>query len=152
MPECETRYFGPVFFDEPAVIVFPAGLPGFAHCRRFLPLEEPARKPLIFLQSLEDPQLCFLTLPIAVVDPGYQLKMSFEDLALIGLAQLPASEDLAQCLVIVAVSDHRFPTANLLAPIVLNRVTGQAVQAVRDDSVYSCRHPLVPLGEVSACS
>ncbi len=149
MPECETRYFGTVSFDPPAAITFPAGLPGFAHRRRFLPLEEVSRRPLIFLQSLEDPQLCFLALPIAAVDPDYRLKMNHDDLALVGLERQPLPEDEACCWVIVAVGEDRIPTANLLAPVVLNRATGLAVQAVRDDSIYSSRHRLV--SEVSTC-
>lgn len=149
MPECETRYFGTVSFDAPAAVTFPAGLPGFAQRRRFLPLEEVSHRPLIFLQSLEDPQLCFLALPITAVDPAYRLKMNSDDLALIGLERRPALEDDACCWVIIAVGEDRIPTANLLAPVVVNRATGLAVQAVRDDSVYSCRHRLVP--EVSTC-
>jgi len=150
MPECETRYFGTISFDEPALIAFPAGLPGFAQCRRFLPLQDASRKPLIFLQSLEQPQLCFLTFPVAVVDPAYRLKMNTDDLALIGLERQPDPGDEADCLVIIAFGEDHLPSANLLAPVVINRATGLAVQAVRDDSVYSCRHPLRTV--VSACS
>ena len=46
----------------------------------------PDREPLIFLQSLEDPDLCFLTLPVLAVDPQYQLTVSKEDRELVGLA------------------------------------------------------------------
>ena len=151
MPECETRYFGPVSFEESDAIAFPSGLPGFAQCRRFLPLEEASRKPLIFLQSLEDPQLCFLALPAASVDPAYQLKVSSEDLALIGLEKHPKPGVDAECWVIVAFGENHRPTVNLLAPLVVNRAAGLAVQAVRDDSAYSCRQPLLP-AEVSICS
>jgi flagellar assembly factor FliW len=151
MQSCETRYFGTISFDEPAVIAFPNGLPGFAQCRRFLPLEDPSRKPLIFLQNLEDPHLCFLTLPIAVVDPAYRLKMNAEDRAVIGLETQPELDGRSECWAIVAVGEDHIPSANLLAPLVINRVNGLAVQAVRDDSIYSCRHPLVPPAEVSAC-
>ncbi len=152
MPECETRYFGRVSFEPPAAVTFPAGLPGFAHCRRFLPLEDPSRRPLIFLQSLESPQLCFLALPVSAVDSGYRLKINAEDLALIGLEKQPDVPGDAECWVIVAFGEGHSPFVNLLAPLVINRATGLAVQAVRDDSVYSCRHPLTPAEEMSACS
>jgi flagellar assembly factor FliW len=152
MPKCETRYFGTIAFDDPAVIAFPAGLPGFAQCRRFLPLEDASRKPLIFLQSLEEPHLCFLALPVAAVEPAYQLKISADDLALIGLDKQPGPDDPAECWAIIAVGEDHLPSANLLAPVVINRATGLAVQAVRSDSIYSCRHPLATVAEVSACS
>lgn len=124
----------------------------FPHCHRFLPLDDPSRRPLIFLQSLDDPQLCFLSLPAATVDPNYRLKMSAEDLALIGLNRLPSIETEAQCLVVVAVAADGLTTVNLLAPVVINRANAQAVQAVRDDAVYSCRHPLARAAEVAPCS
>ena len=151
MPKCETRYFGTIAFDDPAVIAFPAGLPGFAQCRRFLPLEDASRKPLIFLQSLEEPHLCFLALPVAAVEPSYQLKISADDLALIGLEKQPGPDDPAECWAIIAVGEDHLPSVNLLAPVVINRATGLAVQAVRSDSIYSCRHPLATVAEVSAC-
>ena len=150
MPQCETRYFGTVSYDPQSVITFSAGLPAFEHCRCFLPIEDAARQPFIFLQSLEDPHLCFLTLPVAMLDRGYQLKASIDDLATIGLEKpLAAGTDL-QCLAVVSFTPEGAATANLLAPIIVNAGTRQAVQAVRDDSVYSSCHPLAP--EAAPCS
>lgn len=96
MANCETRYFGTIGYDEPSVIVFPAGLPGFPQSHRFLLVEDSAHRPLVFLQSLDDSQLCFLLLPVALVDSAYRLKMSAEDMALIGFDHLPALETEAQ--------------------------------------------------------
>ncbi len=152
MAVCDTRYFGTISYDERSLITFPAALPGFPQARRFLPIDNPARRPIVFLQSLEDPQLCFLSLPVALVDPNYRLKMSAEDLALAGFDHVPALESEAQCLVIVAVAEDGLATVNLLAPVVINRLTAQAVQAVRDDAVYPCRQPLARAREVTPCS
>jgi flagellar assembly factor FliW len=152
MPDRETKYFGTLSYEPPAVIEFPAGLPGFAHCRQFLPIEDAARRPLIFLQSLEDTELCFLTLRVEAVDPGYLLKMSPEDLALAGFDALPALGAEALCLAVITAFAGEMPTVNLLAPIVVNRATRRAVQSVRDDSVYGCRHPLGDAAEWPPCS
>ena len=43
--------------------------------------------PLIYLQSLEDPGLCFITMPILAVDPRYRLRVSGEDLDKLGLTR-----------------------------------------------------------------
>jgi flagellar assembly factor FliW len=152
MPQCETRYFATVSYDDQTVITFPAGLPAFEPCRRFLPIEDAVRRPFIFLQSLEDPHLCFLTVPVAALDPGYQLKMSPHDLATIGLQRPPAHGGDLQCLAVISFGGNGAATANLLAPIVVNAATRQAVQAVRDDSVYHCCHPLTPAAEAKPCS
>src|SRR5271169_4387465 len=116
MPQCETKYFGTVSYDQQTVIMFPAGLPAFENHRQFLPIEDAARRPFVFLQSLEDAGLCFLTLPVATLDRNYQLKMSAEDVVAIGLRQpLGASTNL-QCLAVVSFNRDGNPTANLLAP------------------------------------
>jgi len=151
MPQCDTKYFGTIAYDAHAVIEFPAGLVAFEQCRRFLPVEDAGRQPLLFLQSLEDARLCFITVPVLAVDPGYTLKMSGEDLAQLGRDKLPAIGPEALCLAIVAMADGA-PAANLLAPIVVDLVSRRAVQSIRDDTAYSCRHPLAPVPEAAPCS
>ena len=66
---CTTKYFGPVAYEESNVLRFPAGLPGFEEERRFLSLEQPAHAPLVFLQSLTTPDLCFVALPASSIEP-----------------------------------------------------------------------------------
>jgi flagellar assembly factor FliW len=153
MPECESKYFGTLSYDSRAAIEFPAGLPGFENCRRFLPIEDAGRHPVIFLQSLEDPLLCFITVQVLAVDSAYPLKMSAEDLMSIDLKKTPRMGHDAEilCLAIVAMTDAGNPTANLLAPVVVNLASGRAVQSVRDDLVYDCCHPLAPRAEVAPC-
>jgi flagellar assembly factor FliW len=152
MPECETKYFGSVSYEASAAVEFAAGLPGFESCHRFLPIEEAARRPLIFLQSLEQPGLCFVTIPVAAIDPGYQLKMSPEDMAAAGVAPQPDRAAEIMCLAVMSLANEGAPTVNLLAPIVVNPRTGRAVQSVRDDAVYSCRQPLAQAPELASCS
>ena len=151
MPQCETKYFGTVSYEAGAAVEFAAGLPGFENCHRFLAIEEAARRPLIFLQSLERPGLCFVAVPVAAIEPGYQLKMSAEDIASIGLDPQDRRPDVA-CLAVMSLAHARTPTVNLLAPIVINPRTGRGVQSVRDDAVYSCRQPLAQAPEVAPCS
>jgi flagellar assembly factor FliW len=152
MPQCDTKYFGKLSYEDGVVLEFPAGLPGFERCRYFLAIDDAAQRPLLFLQSLEEPVLCFITLPVAAFDPGYCLKMSAEDVAAIGLARQPAIGAEALCLAVVSMAGDGVPTANLLAPIVVNPRNGRAVQSVRDDSAYGCRHALAAAPEVAPCS
>jgi flagellar assembly factor FliW len=64
MPVLETNSFGPIPYEPDAVLEFPCGLPAFETRRRFVALRFPHSEPLVFLQSLEDPGLCFITLPV----------------------------------------------------------------------------------------
>jgi flagellar assembly factor FliW len=101
--------------------------------------------PLIYLQSLEDPALCFITMPILAADPGYRLKVSREDLGRLGLnsGRQPRIGDDVLCLTVLSIRETG-PTANLLAPIVVNLRNRKAVQAVAPESDYSHQFALIP--------
>ena len=61
-PVIRTKYFGELPLEENTRIEFPWGLPGFEQRRWFVAIRVPRTDPLVFLQSLEDPELCFVTL------------------------------------------------------------------------------------------
>jgi len=152
MPSLETKNFGTLPYDPESTLEFPQGLPGFDERRLFIAVQLPDRRPLVFLQSLEDPGLCFLTLPILTIDPQYQLRVSPEDRAVVGLAPAGPVRIGADvlCLAVLSLRESG-PTANLLAPVVVNLRIRKAVQAVAADSGYSHQHVLVP-EEAPVCS
>jgi flagellar assembly factor FliW len=145
MPELATKYFGSVSYQEDGVIEFPSGLPGFEQETEFLVMEPTTNAPLTFLQSLRHPGLCFLAVPIQGLDPDYQPMITREDLAALGLdtGRQPSIGGDICCLAILVVAENGPVTANLLAPVVINRANRRGVQAVRVDSVYSHRHPVM---------
>jgi|YNPBryunderm2012_1023409.scaffolds.fasta_scaffold00984_11 flagellar assembly factor FliW len=151
----ETRHFGIVEYERDSVFEFPAGLPGFEDQREFVALQQSHIRPIVFLQSLRRPDLCFITLPVQAIEPGYRLSLSAEDLRLLELPEdrQPEIGKQVLCLAIVAVAEGQPPTANLLAPVVVNLANRRAVQAIMSDSGYSHRHPLpVPPREENVCS
>jgi len=144
MPEIATKYFGSIEYQPDAPIRFPAGLPGFEEELEFLVLEPPANAPMVFLQSLRRPSLCFLALPIGVISPEYLLATTKEDLEFLGLEpdfQTRVGTGVA-CFAILVVTENGRITANLLAPIVIHRARRLGLQAIRADSIYSHQHPL----------
>jgi flagellar assembly factor FliW len=148
MPEVITRHFGEVSWEEDAVVRFPNGLPAFEQAQRFILIERPATAPVVFLQSLDEPLLCFIALPVLALDPDYSLDITLEDLRLLGLDEdrQPRVGDEVACLSIVSVTENRPPSANLLAPIIINLKTRSATQAIRLDSRYSHQHLLTAAG------
>lgn len=148
MPETETTNFGTISFARESVFEFPHGLPGFEDRRRFLPVQNPRTAPILFLQSLEEPSLCFTTLPILVVDPQYQLRIVEQDLEALEFPvdlQPRIGEDVL-CLAVLSLRKTG-TTANLLAPVVVNLKNYKAVQAVSQESGYSHQHFLFPQEE-----
>ena len=152
MPVMETKNFGKISFEPDSELEFPSGLPGFDSRKRFVAVRFVESDPIIYLQSLEDSDLCFITMPILAVDPGYRLRVKGEDLGQLGLtaARQPRIGEDVLCLAVLSLRESG-PTANLLAPIVVNLRNRRAVQAVAPESEYSHQHELMPV-EASVCS
>jgi flagellar assembly factor FliW len=152
MPELQTTNFGTISFTPEAVFEFPRGLPGFEERRRFVPVQNPQSAPILFLQSLEEPSLCFVTIPVLVVDPRYRLRIMEPDLEVLGWKadrQPRIGEDVL-CLAVLSFQKSG-PTANLLAPVVVALKNYKAVQAIAWESDYSHQHALFPQ-EAPLCS
>ena len=156
MPQIRTAYFGELDYTDGTIFHFPYGLPGFEHDHAFLFLKQPHTEPLLFLQSLGNSRLCFILLPILVVDPNYAVNFDAEDLAALHLAtgrQPVLGEDIL-CAAIVTPGGgvQGEPTANLMAPVVVNLKEQIGMQVIQTGSPYSHREP-IPVGkEVAPCS
>ena len=145
MPNIPTKYFGNMEYRDEDVVQFPCGLPAFEEEVQFLLIEPAERAPLQFLQSVRQPGLCFLALPILVVDPEYHLAMTLEDLVSLDLEtnRQPSIGSDVDCLAVIVAPETGPPSVNLLAPIVINRRNRLAIQAIRVDYAYSHQHSLV---------
>jgi flagellar assembly factor FliW len=155
MPTLTTRYFNQLEYTGDAPFQFAAGIPGFEDHTSFLFIQQPHTNPLVFMQSLHDPAVCFIGLPAAVVEPDYRLELSPEEAIALGLApnEVPpnASEQLVS-LVLLTFAENTEPVANLMSPIVLNPRTHRGIQAIQLGSSYSLRHPLAIESQAATCS
>jgi flagellar assembly factor FliW len=154
MPDLKTTYFGSVDFQPESVIDFPLGLPGFEGEHRFVLIEQALNKPMVFLQSLARPELCFITLPVALIEGAYELRLGPEDLGVLGLADRPdpAADSELVSLGVVTFTEGKPPTVNLLSPIVINWRRRVGVQIIPADSPYSHQHPLFAETREAPCS
>ena len=154
MPKLSTVYFQELEYSNEAIFDFPAGLPGFEDQIAFLFIEQPQTRPLVFMQSLLNPALCFLALPVLGVDPEYRLNLSSEDLAALGLdsGSTPRIGAEISCFVLLTVTEDAAPTVNLMSPIVINLKSRKGIQAIPASSDYPLRHPLVLEKETAPCS
>lgn len=153
MPRILTKFFGECDCEPTALFSFPAGLPGFEDQTSFFFLTIPGSEPLLFLQSASMRDLCFILLPVRVVDSDYRLEMTAEELSELGFSpgQKPAIGPDVLCAAIVSSGNGEAPTANLMAPVVVSLSAKIGIQAIHGESGYSHRHPL-PLEEaILAC-
>jgi flagellar assembly factor FliW len=117
-----TRLFGPLSVPVDAVIHFPRGLPGFPDATRFVLLDAGAPA-LQWLQSLDQPALCFLTAPATRVIAD-------------------AWVEFPGALVIVTLPSATAPaSANMRAPLLIDRTSGTGHQWIPVDCRYRTVHP-----------
>jgi flagellar assembly factor FliW len=122
-------------------IYFGAGLPGFPEAHRFaLVVWDDEDSPFSILTCLDVDGLEFLVVPPATFFPDYVPEVDDATAERVGIE----SGDDAILLVIVTVREEPGDaTANLLAPIVINRHTLEAVQAVLSEADHPVQAPLL---------
>ena len=141
LPASLATRFGEVALDRDRLITFPAGLLGFADCRRYALADLPGR-PVAFklLQSVDEPELAFLVLPLEL-DEG---PIGRDDLA-------QACDELGlewQALVALALVTLRQEdggvhfSINLKAPLLIDSRHQLGRQHVFAGDAYLLRHDL----------
>jgi flagellar assembly factor FliW len=131
-------WLGDVDSDPQCELLFPAGLPGFEDQRRMLPVEIPAQRPLVYLQSVERAEICFVALPVYVIDPAFQLHISDEERSLLELPENcdPVIGADVLCLALL-MPFGRSVQANTNASVVINLHNRRAVQCVPPEGLSS---------------
>ncbi len=140
METIHSDQLGEVEVAAGAVIRFADGIPGFEEFHDYVLVEVAEVAPFEWLQSTEEPALAF-----AVVDPqavcgGYDPRLGHGDLSAVHL------DDRAKGImrVILTLSDDPEKiTANLQAPLLINRAEGLGAQLLLTRSAYDTRYRVV---------
>lgn len=129
--------------EEIPELRFAAGIPGFPEAKRFtLVWWGDESSPFSILASLDQAGLEFLVVPPLAFFPMYAPEIDDDLVERLGIE---TADDVILLVIITTGEDAADATANLLAPIVVNRHTREAAQAVLTDGEYPLRAPL--LGE-----
>lgn len=129
-------------FDVAAdqVVTFPAGLPGFEECRRFVVLSSRELDPFKCLQSVEGPSASFLAVDPRRAFPEYRCVLSDVDRTRLGD---PEEADLVWLAVVTVLDDQT--VVNLRAPVVVNPARMLGYQLMPSNSLYPLRFELTQL-------
>jgi len=134
-----TKAYGLIEADERQKIVFPGGLIGFEKHKDYLLLDA-ERQPFYWLQSMEVEQVAFVLVSPFLFRPDYELNVSNEELAEIGIR----SPEKALIFSIVTIPPDGSPmTANLQGPLVINRDARTGKQTVLPDARWKTRHDIM---------
>jgi flagellar assembly factor FliW len=134
-----TKAYGLIDVDERQKIIFPQGLFGFENLKNYMLLDA-ERQPFYWLQSIDMEQVAFVLLSPFLFRPDYELNISNEELAEIGIH----SPEKALVFSIITIPPDGSPmTANLQGPLVINRDTRTGKQAVLSDTRWKTKHDIM---------
>lgn len=153
MPILKTKFHGALPYEPHQVLRIPQGVFGFPEEKDFLLLELASSRPLVFIQSVRSQNLCFLGLPVQVIDSGYKLTLRPEDRFALGYSPdaQPAMGKELLCVAILTIGEpHEPATANLAAPLVIDIAAHRGVQAIVMGG-YSPRHVLAQQEALVSC-
>lgn len=142
MRKFNTVRFGEVEEDDSKIVHFAQGLPAFEEEHEFVIIPYDESSPYVFLQSVKTPELAFLMTMPFVFFPTYEFQL--EDDILTQLAVSQQEDLLVYSLLTIPERNIRAITANLLAPVVINKKNMQAKQVVLEKSEYTTKHRLFP--------
>ena len=137
----ESTRFGKVEIDESIVLEFESGMIGFPEHRRYVILKQRDDSVFMWLHSVDDGGLAFPIVLPWVFHWDYEVKLSDEDMAAIGVER--ADQISIYCVVSVG-ADVRKATINLFSPIVVNNDDRRARQVINTAEGYATRDPLFP--------
>lgn len=145
MKTIETRRFGTIEVEENTIVTFADGIPAFEEEHEFVVVPYGEDSPYMFLQSVTTPELAFLITDPFVFFADYSFELDDESMQKLGVENI---DDILVCsLISIPKSGVADMTANLLAPVVINRHTMAARQVVLEKTPYTTKHRLFPKKE-----
>ncbi|MGG3571606.1 flagellar assembly protein FliW [Bacillus gobiensis] len=133
----QTRYHGETAIHEEQILSFDNGMPGFLDEKKFVILPLSEESPFVVLQSVSTKELAFIVTSPFVFFKDYEFDL---DETTTELLELEASEDVEVIVLLTIEDPFDKTTANLKAPVVVNRKKMLAKQVILQDNNYQTKH------------
>jgi len=137
--QLHTSRFGAIEVEEDKVINVPDGLVGFKKYHDFVIINIQKYKPFLWLQSLEDGNLCFVMTDPWQFFSDYSPELSDDDVVFLEIDSPSAVAIYTLVSFDREISNTRF---NLLAPLCVNHRTSRGRQVILNNSSYSVAYSL----------
>lgn len=135
----ETKYHGSVEIKENEIISFPSGIPGFLEETEFILIPFTEDGLFQILQSMKTSNIAFVLANPFAFFPEYDFQL---DESALEVLQLEKPEDTSVYSILTVSKKMEESTANLQAPIVINKQTLVAKQVILTGTNYKTKHPL----------
>ncbi|KJR68243.1 flagellar assembly protein FliW [Bacillus velezensis] len=133
----KTKYHGEIRIDEGQIISFENGLPGFNDETQFVVLPLSEDSPFLALQSVKQEHIAFIVTSPFIFFKGYEFDIDHATLELLHIEDI---EDVEVMAILTLEEPFENTTANLKAPIIVNKKEMKAKQIILHDASYETKH------------
>lgn len=140
MVEVETSRFGEIKVNEDEIITMVEPILGFPWAKRFVIREHRPGVPFKWFQCLDDGSLAFVIVNPLLFKPDYTVEIDEEEAEKLGIKDPLDAE--VYVIVTIPRGNPQDMTANLKAPIVINKKKRLAKQLVLDREDYPIKYRL----------
>lgn len=133
----KTRFGKDAEITEKNLIQIKDGLLGFESYQNFAVIPHGEDSPFILLQSIDEPQLAFITIDPRIFSPNYLPDISDNELSSIGLKLVTEAVLLT---IVVIPENPQNMSANLQAPLLINPVLRIGRQMISRSIEHKVRH------------
>lgn len=135
----KTGRFGEITVGDGEIILIPQGVFGFPDYKKFCIVDPGDETLILWLQSLENPEIAFPILEPKVFKPDYAARLSAAELRELKLENINQSAVFG---ILTIPEDITHMTANLKAPLVINLKQQVAKQVVLQENEYNIKHEM----------
>jgi len=123
--------------DTNTDVFFPEGIVGFTEHKEYKIVPEKSKAPFLWLQSVDNLELSFIIIDPQEFNPDYNPLLSEVDKTAL---EVNDTEECQFYTIVVVPKDSDKISANLLAPLVINKKISIGKQVILKDQNYSVQH------------
>jgi flagellar assembly factor FliW len=135
----KTGRFGQLTVGDGETVWIPQGVLGFPEYKKFCLIDPGDETLILWLQSLENPEIAFPLLEPKIFKPDYAARLSAAELRELKLENVNQSAVFG---ILTIPEDATLMTANLKAPLVINLKEQVAKQVILQENEYSIKHEM----------
>jgi flagellar assembly factor FliW len=135
----KTGRFGSIEAGDSEIIRVPLGILGLAESKRFCLVDPGDDTLILWLQSIDQPEIAIPVLEPKIFKPDYAVRLSAAELRELELENINQSAVFS---ILTIGEDATQMTGNLRAPLVINLKKQIGRQVVLQENEYSLRHPM----------
>lgn len=133
-------FFKNLVYSNSDIINFPSGIPGFENNKQFVIVSIPEYAPFEWLVCVDGSKLRFAIINPLLFIPDYDPNIIKEQIEELGIDN---PEDLLLYVIVTIRENPIDSTANLVGPILINKVKKTGKQIIIDTDQYTTREPIL---------